>query len=220
MRVVFVTGTDTEVGKTIATAALAVTARDVHVFKAAQTGVVPAEPGDADVVRRLAGVPCSEGLRLREPLAPATAARVEGVPAPDLARTSEQVLALEAGTVLVEGAGGVLVRLGADWTLLDLADRVAEQAPVSFVVVARSGLGTLNHTELTVGAIRDRGHHVDGVVIGSLSPEPDLATRENLTDLPAVTGVPLLGSLPAGAGGLDPAEFRAAAPGWLAAESS
>lgn len=220
MRAVFVTGTDTEVGKTIATAALAV-AMDgatggVHVFKAAQTGVGPDDPGDADVVRRLAGVPCSEGLRLREPLAPAAAARVQGVAAPDLARTAEQVLALDAPTVLVEGAGGVLVRLGEDWTLLDLADRVGDRVPVSFVIVARAGLGTLNHTELTVRAVRDHGHRVDGVIIGSMPADADLATRENRADLPTVTGVPLIGSLPAGAGDLDPADFRAAAPTWLA----
>lgn len=222
MSVLFVTGTDTEVGKTVVTAALVVARREAggkpYVIKPAQTGVTPDEPGDLDVVRRLAGdVPGHEGIRLREPLAPDTAARLEGVRAPGLAAQRDAVLTgAEQHDVILEGAGGVLVSLGEHWNLLDLAQAVVFfGVPVGFVVVARAGLGTLNHTALTVQAIQHRRLHVHGVVIGSWPDEPDLAATQNLLDLPMMTGVPILGRIPEGAGALSPAEFGAGVPNWL-----
>ncbi|WNV77632.1 hypothetical protein [Geodermatophilus sp. DSM 44513] len=77
-----------------------------------------------------------------------------------------------------------------------------------------AGLGTLNHTGLTVEALRARGLEPAGLVVGSWPAEPGMAERCNLADLPRV-GVPLLGSVPAGAGRLPPEHFRAAAGGWL-----
>jgi dethiobiotin synthetase len=220
--VLFVTGTDTGVGKTVATAALVVARRTAggspYVVKPAQTGVSPAEAGDLDEVRRLAGdVPGHEGVRLREPLAPDTAARLEGVKLPGLAEQRDAVLAAaDHHDVIVEGAGGVLVRLGEHWNLLDLAETVAyHRAPVGFVVVARAGLGTLNHAALTVWAIQHRGLHVHGVVIGSWPDEPDLAAEQNRFDLPVMTGVPVIGRIPEGAGALSSDEFAAGVPSWL-----
>jgi dethiobiotin synthetase len=220
--VLFVTGTDTGVGKTVATAALVVARRAAggtpYVIKPAQTGVTTDEPGDLDVVRRLAGdVPGHEGIRLREPLAPDTAARLEGVRPPGLAAQRDAVLeAAQHHDVLVEGAGGILVSLGEHWNLLDLAQSVVYfGVPVGFVVVARAGLGTLNHTALTVQAIQHRELHVHGVVIGSWPDEPDLAATQNLLDLPMMTGVPILGRVPEGSGSLTPAEFEAGVPEWL-----
>jgi dethiobiotin synthetase len=220
--VLFVTGTDTGVGKTVVTAALAVAIRSgggsPYVLKPAQTGVAPGEAGDLDEVRRLAGdVPGHEGVRLREPLAPDTAARLEGVELPGLAGQRDTVAELaESHDVLVEGAGGVLVHLGHHWNVLDLAQAVAHRGvPVGFVVVARAGLGTLNHAALTVWAIQNRGLAVHGVVIGSWPDEPDLAAEQNLLDLPAMTGVPLLGRVPEGAGSLGAEEFAAGVPEWL-----
>ncbi|WP_371103416.1 ATP-dependent dethiobiotin synthetase BioD, partial [Streptomyces sp. PU_AKi4] len=122
-------------------------------------------------------------------------------------------LATEHDLVLVEGAGGLLVRFdAAGGTLADAAALLA--APV--LVVASAGLGTLNVTELTARELRGRGLDLAGVVIGSWPAEPDLASRCNLLDLPDVTGAPLLGAVPAGAGTLEPAGFRASAPHWLA----
>jgi dethiobiotin synthetase len=86
---------------------------------------------------------------------------------------------------------------------------------VGFVVVARAGLGTLNHSALTVQAIQHRGLHVHGVVIGSWPAEPDLAAEQNLLDVPILTGVPLLGRIPEGAGLMSPDEFAAGAPAWV-----
>lgn len=212
-----VTGTGTGVGKTVVTAALAAIGGRVAAVKPAQTGVLPGEPGDLDVVVRLGGaVTTYEAVRLAEPLAPDTAARRAGTTLPTVADTAARVVALatDHDLVLVEGAGGLLVRLdGAGGTIADLA--LALRGPVPrVVVVVEAGLGTLNATGLTVEALRTRGIEPAGLVIGAWSAEPDLAARCNLVDL-ARLGVPLLGRVPAGAGALTPVEFRAGAPGWL-----
>ncbi|MGY3553116.1 dethiobiotin synthase [Williamsia sp. R60] len=212
-----ITGTSTEVGKTITTAALAaaVMARGLHVAvcKPAQTGVGPDDPGDIDEVVRLAGVrTTAEGARFRDPLAPERAARNEGAQPVLL---SDVVAAVDglAGSdlVLVEGAGGVLVRLAPDLTILDVADAIGARV----LVVAAPGLGSLNHTELTVRAITGAGLECAGVVIGSWPVDPDLAERCNLEDLPQVTGVPIVGKVPAGAGTLDRQAFVSQAVGWF-----
>lgn len=216
--IIFVTGTDTDVGKTVVTAALAVVAGEsVAVVKPAQTGVLPGEPGDLAEVGRLSGVTVlHEGVRLPEPLAPTTAARRAGVVLPSVEECAASIddLARTYETVLVEGAGGLLVGLDAEGNnLADLAEHLT--SPFQFVVVARAGLGTLNHAGLTVEALRARGLPVDGLVIGSWPAEPDLAERCNLDDLPATTGVPVIARIPAGVGGWSREEFRAAVPGWL-----
>lgn len=221
--VLVVTGTGTGVGKTVVTAAVAALAVDagrrVAVLKPAQTGVAPGESGDLDEVRRLAGedVTRRELARYPEPLAPATAARRAGrcpVTPAEIAAAARE-LAAGHDLVLVEGAGGLLVRFDGDGgTLADVA--AALGAPV--LVIAAAGLGTLNHTALTTEALARRGLACPGVVIGCWPAEPDLAARCNLADLPAVTGVPLLGSLPAGAGALDRAGLLGAARRGLTAD--
>ncbi|WP_220454081.1 dethiobiotin synthase [Nocardioides immobilis] len=223
-RVVVVSGTNTGVGKTIATAALAATATgDVVVVKPVQTGVAVDPYRDAEVVARLTGRAVEEYAALDDPLAPDTAARRQGVEIPPVSDYVARILALAAqhGTVVVEGAGGLLVRLDTDGgTLLDLATGLAETLPADIrlevVVVCSAGLGTLNHTELTVGALRARGLEPAGLVIGSWPVEPGLAETCNLDDLPRVTGLPVLAVLPEGAGALALEEFLAEAPGWFA----
>lgn len=229
-RPVVVTGTGTDVGKTVATAALAVLGRsaglDVGICKPVQTGLAPGEPGDAHEAARLSGVErVLEVRRLPDPLAPETAARVAGLRQSTRGELLGPILDWlgSAGVGghadelaprrldLVEGAGGLLVRLGADLTILDLA--AALDAPL--VVVARAGLGTLSDTELTVRAIDAAGLRCAGVVVGSWPFDPDLAERCNLEDLPRLTGVPVLGRIPYGAGALTPTEFRRRAPGWF-----
>jgi dethiobiotin synthetase len=221
--VVAVTGTDTEVGKTVVTAALAAVqlslGRSVAVVKPAQTGTGPDEDGDLAEVRRLAGeVDVYEGVRLPDPLAPDTAARIGGVELPglDAQRNVVTRVATASDVTLVEGAGGVLVNLGEHWNLIDLADSVRYAGhPVAFVVVARAGLGTLNHAALTVQAIQGRGLEVLGVVVGSWPEQPGLAEEQNLLDLPRVTGVPLLGKVPAGAAALPVRAFRRGSLDWV-----
>lgn len=220
MTILVITGTGTEVGKTVTTAAVAACAlaagRSVAVLKAAQTGVGPDEPGDAAEVARLAGgVTAAEIARYPEPLAPGTAARRAGmtpVRPQDVAEAAAK-LAAEHDLVLVEGAGGLLVRFDQQGgTLADAAELL--KAPV--LVVASAGLGTLNSTELTAHELRSRRLDLAGIVIGSWPGSPDLASRCNVVDLPDVAGAPLLGALPAGAGSLRPSGFRTNAPSWLA----
>lgn len=218
MRLLVVTGTDTGIGKTVVTAAVAVgqlsLGRSVAVLKPAQTGTGPDEDGDLAEVRRLAGeISVHEGVRLPDPLAPDTAARVSGLTLPSLADQQQLVedAARDHDVTIVEGSGGLLVRLGDGFTLSD----VISPYDAEWVVVARAGLGTLNHTELTVDALRDRGATVRGVVIGSWPEDPTLAEEQNLFDLPRLTRVELLGRIPAGAPALPPVDFRRGALSWL-----
>ena len=213
MTVLLVTGTSTGVGKTVITAALAAAARangrTVAVCKPAQTGVGEGYPDEADidVVQRLSGVRGLELARYPEPLAPDVAARRSGRPMLELDAVVDAVRALDAAhdLVLVEGAGGVAVRLGAGgFTVLDIAGAVS--API--VVVAGAELGTLNHSALTVAAARAAGVECAGLVIGSWPEEPSLAARVNLDELPLVTGLGLIACVPEGAGLLEPRAFE------------
>ena len=216
-----VTGTSTDVGKTIVTAALAAAARaagrTVAVCKPAQTGVGPGEPGDLAVIERLSGVTRTlELARYPEPLAPDTAARRCGQPLLTLGETVSAIDDLaDADLTLVEGAGGLLVRVG-EFTVVELAQKLA--APV--LVVAAAGLGTLNHTELTVRALDAAGVRCAGLVIGSWPLVPDLATECNRTDLPAITGTEVVGVIPEGAGRWAPQRFADTARGWFMPEWS
>lgn len=220
-RVVVVTGTSTGVGKTVATAALAQRYADegtVLVVKPVQTGVVDGD-SDAAEVQRLTGCAVQEFTALDDPLAPDTAARRQGVAIPRVAEHADRIRALAElhDTVVVEGAGGLLVRLDSDGgTILDLAAELAATVDVDLVVVVGPQLGTLNHAELTVGAVRARGLEPAGLVIGAWPDDPGLAERCNLEDLPHHTGLPLLATIPAGAGALDREEFLAQAPDWFA----
>ncbi|QII02479.1 ATP-dependent dethiobiotin synthetase BioD [Rhodococcoides fascians A21d2] len=216
MTVLLVTGTSTGVGKTVVTAALAAAARahgrTVAVCKPAQTGVGDdcPEESDIDVVERLSGVRGIELARYPEPLAPDVAARRSGRPMLELTAVVDAVLALDEthDLVLVEGAGGVAVRLGAaGFTALDIAAAVG----ASVLIVAGAELGTLNHSALTVAAVHAAGVTCSGLVIGSWPTEPSLAARVNLEELPLVTGVELIASVPGAAGLLEEKEFGALA---------
>jgi dethiobiotin synthetase len=187
MRVV-VTGTDTGVGKTYVCAALA-TPQAAYV-KAAQTG----DDDDAATVRALSGADVYTLANYPEPLAPATAARRAGMPAITPRAIAEFVQTLDHELIIVEGAGGLLVPFDDEGgTIADVARLL--DAPL--IVVTRAGLGTLNHTALTVEAIRNRGLNCLGIVIGSWPREPDLASLCNLDDLEQIA--PVLGRLPEGA---------------------
>jgi dethiobiotin synthetase len=213
-----ITGTDTDVGKTIVTAAIAALAqasgKRVAVLKPAQTGLLPGEPGDLAVVERLVpGVTTRELARYPDPLSPEAAARRADLPTLHPSRISSAAteLAAEHDLVLIEGAGGLLVRF--DERGATLAD-VAWSLGAPTLLVSRAGLGTLNATALSAEALVRRGIESIGVVVGRWPAEPDLAARCNLTDLPVAAGAPLLGVLPDGIADLPPDAFRA-----IAAES-
>jgi dethiobiotin synthetase len=212
---VVVTGTDTGVGKTLTTAAVAWAATAaglrVAVLKPAQAGIE--EESDIDTVARLAAPATARELAsYPDPLAPAAAARVSGLAPLELGDVVVAVREVQAthDLVLVEGAGGLLVPMGVDcWTVADLACALGGPA----IVVARAGLGTLNHTALTLEALWRR--RIDcHVVIGAWPRDPELVHRTNVVDLCGT----LVGALPDGAGALTPGEFRAGAPTWLGPE--
>ncbi|MFF7990991.1 dethiobiotin synthase [Kitasatospora xanthocidica] len=224
-RILFVTGTNTDVGKTVATAALASAALrgglKVAVLKPGQTGVTPDEPGDADEVRRLAGeLTYRELARYPEPLAPDTAARRSGLPYLSPAEVVTEVAGLAAAhdLVLVEGAGGLLVRYDDEGrTLADQARAVLDAGlPAEVLLVASAGLGTLNIVSLTAEALAARELPLTGVLVGSWPADPGLAERCNLADLPRSAGAPLLGALPERAGTAE--DFAALALASLAPE--
>ncbi len=222
MTVLVITGTDTGVGKTIATAALACHARlaglDVAVCKPVQTG---SADGDDDLaeVARLSGVrELAPGWRYPEPLAPVAAAQRASLPLPTRAELGDLVRGIDrpGRLTLVEGAGGVLVELGADGvTLRDLAVDLG----AAVVVVVAPGLGTLNHTALTVESLAARGVPCAGLIIGRWPVDPGTAETFNRTALESIADVRAV--LPTGAGSLRPAEFEALSasafdPGWVA----
>ncbi len=223
--VIAVTGTDTEVGKTVATAAIAaaLTGRGQRVIavKPTQTGLTEGEPGDADEVARLAGVQVREFSRSPEPPAPDVAARRAGVSLPTMAEHASQIAQLarsgEWDVVLVEGSGGVLVRLDADGgTLADLAVELSNQGVrAGFAVVVRSGLGTLNHTALTLEALRHRDLDLVGVIVGSQPTCPNCAEKTNVDQLRDLADGLLLGQIPENAAALEPQEFRRRTADWL-----
>lgn len=206
MSVLVVTGTDTGVGKTVTTAALACSARlagvDVAVCKPVQTG----SPRDDDLadVARLSGVSALYGTwRYPEPLAPVAAAERAGMALPTRDELISSIASVEAKLTLVEGAGGLLVELGADGvTLRDLAGDVG----ASVLVVVSPGLGTLNHTALTLEALAAKGIPCAGLVIGAWPRDPDVAEAGNRDALERLA--PLRALLPAGAGAMSAGEFE------------
>ena len=165
---VFVTGTDTDVGKTLACAALCL-AWGAAYWKPVQTG---AAAGDDDTARvaHLAGLPPSRvfapGRVFRDPSSPERAAALEGGEV-----TVEDLLPLlpTARPLVVEGAGGVLVPLNARQKMLDLMQRLG--FPV--LIVARSTLGTINHTLLTLEALRARQVPILGVILSGPISAPN-----------------------------------------------
>jgi len=221
--VLVITGTGTGVGKTIATAALASCARqhglDVAVCKPVQTGTAD---GDDDLaeIGRLSGVTELFGAgRYPEPLAPVAAAERAGMTLPTRADLLALIRAADrpGRLTLVEGAGGLLVELGADGiTLRDLA--VDLRAAV--LVVVNAELGTLNHTALTLEALAGHGLSCAGLVIGSWPGQPDRAADSNREALARLA--PVQAVLPAGSGTLDVADFAAISravfdPDWVLA---
>jgi dethiobiotin synthetase len=212
VNVLVVTGTDTGVGKTVATAALASAARqaglDVGVCKPVQTGTAA---GDDDLaeVSRLAGVTGWDRLaglaRYPQPLAPLAAAEQAAMPLPTRTELLHFVAATTSPTrlTLVEGAGGLLVELTENVTLRDLAAEL--HAPV--LVVARAELGTLNHTALTLEALAARRLCCAGLIIGSWPAHPDAVQVSNRGALHRLA--PVRAALPAVAGALDAAGFAA-----------
>ncbi|MDV5825219.1 dethiobiotin synthase [Sphingobium naphthae] len=183
MTVLVVTGTDTGIGKTVFSAGLA-GALGAHYWKPIQAGVDP--EGDKESVAALSGLPASrilpEAYRLATPASPHLAARIDGV------EISLDRLALPQvdGPLVVEGAGGLMVPISESLLMIDLFAHWRQ--PV--ILCARTGLGTINHSLLSIEALRGRGVQVAGIAfIG----DPH---AENERIVPLLGDVPVLGRLP------------------------
>ena len=200
MPALLVTGTDTGVGKTFVACALAhawrAAGRRVGVVKPVETGV-EGEPEDA---RRLAAAADDRSplddvcpYRLRAPLAPSVAARLEGV-AVDVDRITALIerRAREVDVLVVEGAGGLLVPIVGTTTYLDLAARL----PLPLVVVATNRLGTVNHCALTVRVAASARVAVHGFVLSQPTPTTDESASSNAETIAEMTGLRCLGVLP------------------------
>jgi dethiobiotin synthetase len=192
VRDILVTGTDTGVGKTLIAAAIVTALRKRGVraigFKPAETGVTSEQDADSDVLARASGTAeplATPLLQLAEPLAPAVAADRAGTALqPDEIEARIAALRRAGYTVVVEGAGGVLVPLTWDYTALDLG----RACDLDAIVVARPGLGTLNHAAMTVMLLRAREIPVRGVVLNGRSASPDLAETTNPAALTRMLG--------------------------------
>jgi len=201
VRGVFVTGTDTGVGKTVVGCALVRGLRargvDVGVMKPIETGVGLEGPLDALALREAAGAKDELELicpqRFALPAAATVAAAAEGRRV-DLAAVKEAFakLAGRHGWMLVEGAGGLLAPAAEGASMADLA----KQLGLPLLLVARASLGTINHTRLALEAAAARGLSVAGVVISHGAAALPAADLANLEELRSELGTRLVGEIP------------------------
>jgi len=224
---IFITGTDTGVGKTVFSAALARLLADkgikVGVMKPVTSGCQERNgqlvSADAELLAWSARVAMQQEIApylLREPIAPSAAAEMEHVKI-EFSRilAAYHRLSEEHDFVIVEGAGGLMVPLAGGLLIADLIKLL----DLPLLVVARPNLGTVNHTLLTCLAARELGLDVKGTIINNYPASPDRAeaTAPHLID--SLAGVPLLARLPAFPDTDDTTKVEKLA-GWLSKEPS
>ena len=203
---IFITGTDTEVGKTVVAAGLACAIKqrgiDAGVMKPVATGAAAGKDGAlAEDARFLAGAVNSNDnpdiinpITLKLPLSPLAASRLENVEI-NLSKIKDAYLKLcdKHDFVVVEGIGGILVPILEDYFVTDMIIELG--LPV--IVVARPSLGTINHTLLTFSAAKQNGIDVRGFIINGFDEQKaGNAERTNPELLMELSGIPLLGVLP------------------------
>ena len=202
---IFITGTDTGVGKTLVACGLAALLREsgykVGVMKPAETGCEERDgkpfPPDAYLLKEVSG--CSEPVekicpyRLRDPLTPSMAAEREGVKIDiSLLEKIYGEISSNHDITLVEGAGGLLAPILPHYTYADLAKLLK----LPLLVVAVNRLGVINHLLLTLEHASCRGLRVLGYVFNRLDAQPSLAADTNREALLSLTAVPYLGEIP------------------------
>ncbi len=190
----FITGTDTDVGKTHVTAML------IRALRRAGTDAVGFKPiccgerTDAELLAAASGISVNDvnPVWMRPPVAPYTAAMIEGRMI-DLALIRETFARLTAAhTVIVEGAGGWLVPVERDYSMADMAAEFA--LPV--IIVVANKLGCINHTLLTVQAIRAAGLKCAGIILNhTTASESDPAVVTNRAILEDLAGIPILAEI-------------------------
>jgi dethiobiotin synthetase len=201
-RGIFITGTDTDVGKTVATAALACciekSGNDVKVIKPFQTGT--GEDGFLDIEFIYKALGRNFDLeevcpvRLSNPLSPYSAAIIEKKELNILSILSslKEKLLNSRGTILFEGAGGLLVPITKNYYMSDFAKDMG----LPLIIVSRPGLGTLNHTLLTIEHAKRKGLQILGIIINNYPSNPDLAESLNIKTIMQLTEVEIIGVIP------------------------
>ncbi|MEM7193190.1 MAG: dethiobiotin synthase [Pseudomonadota bacterium] len=184
----FVTGTDTDVGKTLVSAWL-LTHLDGAYWKPVQAGTEPTT--DSATVQQLTKLPMGhvlpEAYLLPDAMAPHEAARRAGITL-DMAKLT---LPPHDGLIIAEGAGGLMVPISESAYMIDLAD----QLELPIILVARSTLGTINHTLLSIEAIRRRGLPLAGVVISGPETPHNRAAIERYGQVEVIAEIPYLDSV-------------------------
>jgi dethiobiotin synthetase len=199
-RGLFVTGTDTGVGKTLVTAGLAASLRssgtDIGVMKPIETGYSPRSADSAFLMKVVGAddpIECVSPYRFKFPLSPFASARMEKIPIHLMKiERAFHLLAMRHRGVLVEGAGGLLVPITRESLMVDLVLRLG----LPLLIVSRTNLGTLNHTLLTVEVAKRRGIEVAGVIFNHLVERKGLAERTNPEVIKPFLSVPILGEIP------------------------
>lgn len=201
MKSVFITGTDTGVGKTVISASLAAYLsirknQDVGVMKPFESGSSPTG-GDAQILREASGT--SDDMSdinpylFPTPAAPEVAARLDNVVIDmDRVTGAYRRLVERHDIVIVEGAGGLLVPISDGFFYADLISSLA----VPTIIVSKLSLGTINHTMLTDRYLRAIGVTVIGVILNDTEGNNDVASRTNPDILKKYLDVPLLGIFP------------------------
>ena len=203
---IFITGTDTEIGKTVVAGGLAAALKaagvNVGVMKPIASGGVEHQgrivSEDAIFLKHVSRVDDALDLInpicLRHPLAPSVAAEIEGVSI-DLRKIDAAFAQLcqRHEFIVVEGVGGIAVPICGELLVADIAQRL--QLPL--LIVARPNLGTINHTLLTVEFARSYGLEICGIVLNTSQEEPKgLAEETNPKELARLTHLPILGTVP------------------------
>ena len=202
---IFITGTDTGVGKTLIAGGLAgvwvKSGKRIGVMKPIESGCVKSDSGlqpqDALFLKEMSystdDLDLINPYRLEHPLAPSIAAELESVEInlKKIERIYHQ-LELKYDLMLVEGVGGLLAPLYKTFNNADLIRLLR----IPMIVIVRNTLGTINHTLLTVEYARSNGLTIVGIIINTLSDSPDLSTKTNPQVIKKLSGLPLLGVIP------------------------
>lgn len=203
-KAIFITGTDTGVGKSIASAVIAMLLKrkghSVGVMKPVTSGCIERDgklvSEDAELLCFAAGTevtPDSAPYLLKAPLAPSLAASMEGVRIDfQVIRDAYQRLSEQYDYLIVEGAGGLMVPVTGGMLISDLALFLG----LPIAVIARPGLGTVNHTCLTTFSAKNLGLTVKGVIVNRFPKNPGEAEKHAPHMLDSLSGSPLLGVFP------------------------
>lgn len=198
MKSIFITGTDTEIGKTAFTAGLAAVLKRRGLNVGVMKPIAAGSRVDAELLKEAAHVndplDTINPIYLHEPLSPNIAAARENKTLDlDLIFNTYNDLCHLHDLILVEGVGGLLVPISDTVLVVDLAVRLNQP----LIIVARAALGTINHTLLTIEAARARNLNILGVVYNTLSPgSPDLASQTSPEVITRISNIPSLGMMP------------------------